>query len=72
MTAKNFIDMKGKRVGLLLVIDRADNNKWGKTQWNCLCSCGKMVIVTAHRLRTSTKSCGHFYYENRDFVRKNK
>lgn len=53
-----FIDLTGSVFGRLTVIDRAENDKRGQSQWNCICSCGAKVSVNGYRLRTSTRSCG--------------
>lgn len=52
-------DLKGQRFGRLIVMDRVENNKFGKSQWLCRCDCGKNVIVNAGGLKSgNTKSCG--------------
>lgn len=54
-----FIDLTGKTFGRLTVVERAENDKWNKTQWKCKCSCGNINIVLGHSLRCGdTKSCG--------------
>ncbi|MFH1933316.1 MAG: hypothetical protein ABIN18_17205 [Pseudomonadota bacterium] len=56
---RKLIDLTGKRFGRLLVIERADNNKWGHTQWKCRCDCGEIAVVSMGSLRNGrTKSCG--------------
>lgn len=58
------IDMKGQRCGRLSVVARAANTKSGKARWECLCDCGKTVIVTGVDLRSGhTTSCGCFHSE---------
>lgn len=39
------IDLTGKRFGKWTVIQRAKNDKSGKTCWVCQCACGKKRIV---------------------------
>ncbi len=51
------IDMKGKKLGMLVVICRLPN-KNGAAVWECLCKCGKTVAITGGNLRNGTKSCG--------------
>lgn len=52
------IDLTGKRVGKLTVIDYA-YTKNSKAYWNCICDCGNKCIVTARNLITAmAKSCG--------------
>lgn len=54
----NFEDLTGKRFGKLTVISRAENIGV-KTAWNCVCDCGKSVVVISNSLKTgNTKSCG--------------
>ena len=33
-----------QRFGKLTVIERAENNKQGKTMWKCVCDCGKVKL----------------------------
>ena len=63
---KTLIDLKGKKIGRLLVIDRCESpelKKSGTTKWNCICECGKKVSVRAYALTRSTKSCGCIRWE---------
>lgn len=34
------IDMTGQKIGRLLVLERAENDKDGKAMWKCRCDCG--------------------------------
>src|SRR5690606_38810465 len=53
------IDLTGEVCGDLTVTGRADSDKYGRTRWNCRCSCGASLIVSSNNLRTgNTKSCG--------------
>ena len=53
------IDMKGMKFGMLLVIERAENNRQNRAMWKCMCDCGKVVDVNGSYLRNGhTKSCG--------------
>lgn len=53
------IDMTGMRFERLVVIERADNDKYGQARWRSKCDCGNVVIVPGYRLRNGyTKSCG--------------
>lgn len=53
------VNLIGEKFGLLTVVSRAQNNKWKKSMWNCLCECGKTTTVSANSLRSGeTKSCG--------------
>jgi len=56
MPVKNEI---GNRYGKLVVLERAENNKYGDAQWLCQCDCGNQTIVKGVSLRNGhTKSCG--------------
>jgi hypothetical protein len=61
-------DMTGKRFGKLTVINREgtyENKRSKLALWNCLCDCGKDVIVRGSALRNgSTQSCGCVQREN--------
>ena len=57
------IDLKGKKVGLLTVIERVENRKGtdGKSRafWKCKCECGTIKEITSDVLsRNVTTSCG--------------
>lgn len=55
----NVIDNTGKCFGMLIAISRVCNDRWGKTRWLCLCSCGKKTTVSSNALRAGKiKSCG--------------
>jgi len=57
---KGTIDLKGQRFGRLLVLERCENNYYGRTCWLCKCDCdGKIVKITTKSLRNGdTQSCG--------------
>lgn len=56
---RNFKDETGNKYGRLTVLERAENNKYGKAQWLCKCDCGSLHVVLGSSLRNgSTKSCG--------------
>lgn len=53
------VDLTGKRVGKLTVIQRHYDPNKKHTLWECKCNCGNMSIVSAYRLiHGLTKSCG--------------
>lgn len=53
------INLTGQKFGKLVVIRKAEKDKWGNYQWECKCDCGKHVIVRGFSLRKGkTKSCG--------------
>lgn len=54
-----FQDITGERFGRLRVISRAQNSSSGSARWNCVCECGRTVVVDAGKLKNGhTKSCG--------------
>lgn len=58
------IDLVGKRFGRLVVISKANKNKWGKLSWLCCCDCGKKTIVIVSDLKNSkTRSCGCLHHD---------
>lgn len=55
----------GQRFYKLLVDSRANNDKHGSTQWNCICDCGGKTIVRGYILRNGkTRSCGCLHISN--------
>lgn len=58
------LDLTGQTFGELTVIEPAgdciDLNKQRRSQWKCLCSCGRVTVVGTNSLRTgNTRSCGN-------------
>lgn len=52
-------NIKGNKYSRLLVISENEVRKDNKVQWNCVCDCGKKLVVCGKALRTgNTKSCG--------------
>lgn len=65
------IDLRDKRFGRLVVIQRADNSSSGEARWLCKCDCGNIKIVKGNHLRNEAiKSCGCMEVENRFVVNK--
>ena len=57
----NFQDLRGQTFGRLLVLSRAENGPNWQVRWNCACSCGNFVTVSAGHLSSGhTRSCGCF------------
>lgn len=53
------IDITGEKFGRLTVICRVKPVPKQRPRWECLCTCGKTVVVAASNLRTgNTRSCG--------------
>ena len=62
MTKK--IDMTGRVIGRLLVIEECGRDAHGKALWRCRCECGNEVIVLGYNLRNgNTTSCGCYRRE---------
>lgn len=62
------IDIKGKRYGKLVVIERANfkvtNPNDSQARWLCKCDCGNTTVVRSYNLRKGyIKSCGCGRYE---------
>lgn len=58
----NFIDLKGKKFGRLIVIKLYKTLP--TTKWECKCNCGNIKIVDCWNLRSGhTKSCGCLHNE---------
>lgn len=52
-------NLTGKRFNRLLVLDRAESDRHGKTRWKVKCDCGNVKIVDRGSLLSGkTKSCG--------------
>lgn len=57
-------DLTGQRFGRLVVLERAENNRYGKTRWKCRCDCGNERVIEGNSLRMgTTKSCGCLHIE---------
>lgn len=55
----NYINIVGQIFGKLIVVEYAQNNRWGHSLWACQCDCGNEIIVSSNSLRKgNTKSCG--------------
>ena len=52
-------EMGGLRFGKLMVTQRGPNTQTGVVCWECICNCGRVVVVRGTNLRSgATKSCG--------------
>lgn len=52
-------DLTGQQFERLTVVSKQETNLRGETVWNCMCSCGKSVLVkTAYLKGKHTRSCG--------------
>jgi hypothetical protein len=53
------LELVGKRFGRLQVLARAENNKEGRSMWNCVCDCGnESIVMGKHLVNGDTQSCG--------------
>ena len=53
------IDITGQTINGIYVESRAENNKYNRTRWNCICYCGNRFVTNGYDLRSGkTKSCG--------------
>lgn len=55
-------NLLNKEFGELKVIDKAEDyvsKTTRRARWKCLCSCGKIILVTTQKLKDGQKSCGH-------------
>lgn len=73
----NYIDISGKRYGRLLAVKnvpRPENNKGKGTFWECVCDCGKIVIVGKCNLEDKkikpNRSCGCYRKEMQNTLRR--
>lgn len=59
MSNSTYIDLTGKKFGMLYVISRAEN-KGKRIIWNCLCDCGKTALSRGDFLKNeqAPRSCG--------------
>lgn len=59
-----FRDLRGLRIGRLVVIEPAEKSVYGAAMWHCLCDCGGTKDVAHQSLeRGASKSCGCFRKE---------
>ena len=53
------LDLIGAKFGKLTIIERAENNRHGKSMWLCKCECGNETVAIGSRIQNGlTKSCG--------------
>lgn len=58
------VELTGESFGRLVVLERAEDDKWGKPMWLCLCTCGNQAIVLGSHLRAGhTTSCSCYKRE---------
>ena len=58
------VDMTGRPIGRLLVIEECGRDSRGRALWRCRCECGNEIIVRGDHLRKeNTKSCGCYQRE---------
>lgn len=59
-------ELTGQRFGRLTILQRVENDRFGKTQWEARCDCGKLTRTRANTLlKGETLSCGCLFQEKR-------
>jgi hypothetical protein len=54
-----FINLVGKKYGMLTVAERAETDHNGHTRWICKCDCGNSITVDGYKLKNGhTNACG--------------
>lgn len=58
------LDLRGKKFGRLVVVERSHQDNHNKYHWRCNCDCGKeTLVVTGQLINGRTKSCGCLHKE---------
>ena len=57
------LELKGRTLGRLTVLESAAKHKNSRTQWLCRCTCGNLCTVQTQLLGHNTNSCGCLYRE---------
>lgn len=57
MKKQKFIDMTGQKIGKLTVIERVQNDSYGRANWLCKCDCGNEIVVYGNYLRNNKITC---------------
>ncbi len=53
------LDLVGRTFGRLTVVQRGENDRFGKTRWLCRCECGNEKVINSRTLMSGdTQSCG--------------
>ena len=53
------INIAGRRYGRLVALRRAEDDKYKRVRWLCVCDCGREVIVHKNNLTSGrSRSCG--------------
>lgn len=56
---RHTLELSGKRFARLTVLRNVGSNSRGNSMWECLCDCGKTVVVNSQNLKNGhTRSCG--------------
>lgn len=57
-----FIDLTGKKIDKLTVLEKTNMRKNGYVVWKCKCDCKNIIYCTTQRLKDpETKSCGCYH-----------
>lgn len=53
------LNLIGKRIGRLTVVERTNNTKHGATRWLCMCECGNTIVLTQQQIKKGhIDNCG--------------
>ena len=63
---KRWVDLTGRKFGRLTVLSKLERTENTEEYWECICSCGRHVVVSKENLCAGkTKSCGCLQEETR-------
>jgi hypothetical protein len=54
---RKFIDLSGKRIGRLQILEPTSERKGTSVVWKCQCDCGNICYVSSSELTRTTKKC---------------
>ncbi|NCC68647.1 MAG: hypothetical protein EOM14_10745 [Clostridia bacterium] len=59
MQVAQALDLVGQTFGRLTVVQRGENDRFGKARWICRCECGNEKVINSRTLMSGdTRSCG--------------
>jgi predicted small secreted protein len=65
MGGKTIKDLTGHKFNMLTILGLGERNSFNQIQWNCLCDCGVVKLVSSGSIKPGkTKSCGCFNKAN--------
>lgn len=72
LLTNKYRNLKGVKIGRLLVVEKTARRKGNNVVWKCLCDCGNEVMVDSESLLNGHRvSCGCKQKENLEKARKN-